>query len=200
VISRAGDSSEIPTQIPAETCKRSPAEGSYAELLRRGPSARPRATATAATAALRVPRAAAAATAAAALVALAAVLSLALLSRGAAPTSGAADAPAAPSFVRTAQLSPPRTDASTAPFAAPFAAAELLGVCPASPRAAATTEAPLTTNRSVALPRLALPRLALPRLALPRPAMATPLSVVGAAAAAGPTRRTITPLVSYPQP
>jgi len=189
VISRAGDSSEIPTQIPAETCKRSPAEGSYAELLRRGPSARPRATATAATAALRVPRAAAA------LVALAAVLSLALLSRGAAPTSGAADAPAAPSFVRTAQLSPPRTDASTAPFAAPFAAAELLGVCPASPRAAATTEAPLTTNRSVALPRLALPRLA-----LPRPAMATPLSVVGAAAAAAPTRRTITPLVSYPQP
>jgi len=187
VISRAGDSSEIPTQIPAETCKRSPAEGSYAELLRRGPSARPRATATAAT--LRVPRAAAA------LVALAAVLSLALLSRGAAPTSGAADAPAAPSFVRTAQLSPPRTDASTAPFAAPFAAAELLGVCPASPRAAATTEAPLTTNRSVALPRLALPRLA-----LPRPAMATPLSVVGAAAAAAPTRRTITPLVSYPEP
>ena len=186
MISRAGDSSEIPTQIPAETCKRSPAEGSYAELLRRGPSARPRATATAA---LRVPRAAAA------LVALAAVLSLALLSRGAAPTSGAADAPAAPSFVRTAQLSPPRTDASTAPFAAPFAAAELLGVCPASPRAAATTEAPLTTNRSVALPRLALPRLA-----LPHPAMATPLSVVGAAAAAAPTRRTITPLVSYPQP
>ena len=194
MISRAGDSSEIPTQIPAETCKRSPAEGSYAELLRRGPSARPRATATAATAALRVPRAAAA------LVALAAVLSLALLSRGAAPTSGAADAPAAPSFVRTAQFSPPRTDASTAPFAAPFAAAELLGVCPASPRAAATTEAPLTTNRSVALPRLALPRLALPRLALPRPAMATPLSVVGAAAAAAPTRRTITPLVSYPEP
>jgi hypothetical protein len=192
VISRAGDSSEIPTQIPAETCKRSPAEGSYAELLRRGPSARPRATATAAT--LRVPRAAAA------LVALAAVLSLALLSRGAAPTSGAADAPAAPSFVRTAQFSSPRTDASTAPFAAPFAAAELLGVCPASPRAAATTEAPLTTNRSVALPRLALPRLALPRLALPRPAMATPLSVVGAAAAAAPTRRTITPLVSYPEP
>ena len=143
-----------------------------------------------AAAALRVPSRAAAA--ALALVALAAVLGLAALSRGAAhaaahaaapaaaaPTSGAADPPAAPpSFVAPAQFSL-RTDASAAPFA-PFAS-DVLGVCPASPRAAATKALLSTTNGSVALTRLA-----------------SPLSVGTAAAAAAPMRRSISHYLAAP--
>ena len=161
--------------------KPSPAEGSYAELLRRGPGPRPRATAAMR---VRVPRTAT--TALVALVALAAVLALAALSRGAAPAAapkaGAADRPAAPLFAPTTQYSA-HAATSAAPLATVFAtpfASDLHGVCPASPRAAATTQAPLTSNHSVALSRLA-----------------PPLSV-GKAAAVAPMRRTTTLQVSSP--